>query len=166
MFVGHFGPLKGEEPFSLSLRLLAQELRSLKAKEEIIMLTQYYQETDVTVYWDSINNWIFVDWRNMPSKETVIRGCEEISKLLTSKKASFILNDNRQLTGTWVLASKWVAEEWFPRIIAAGLKKFAWVESPASTLSVISAKRSANLNKTGVIMLFKEISEAERWLMA
>lgn len=128
------------------------------------MLTQFYQETDVTVYWDSKNNWIHVDWRNMPSKQTVLKGCEEIHKLLISKNASCVLNDNRQITGTWVLASRWVAEEWFPQIIAAGLKKFAWIESPVSTLSVVSAKRSADKNQAGIIRLFKDESEAEKWL--
>lgn len=128
------------------------------------MLTQYYQETDVTVYWDSSNNWIYIDWRNQPSKQTVLNGCKEIHKLLISKNASCVLNDNRQITGTWVLASRWVAEEWFPQIIAAGLKKFAWIESRVSTLSVVSAKRSADKNPTGIIRLFKDESEAGKWL--
>ena len=130
------------------------------------MLVRFYEEADVTVSWDSINNWIAVDWRNTPSRQTVIKGCEETLKLLMLKKAALVLNDNREITGTWVGASSWVAEEWFPRMIAAGLKKFAWIESPISTLSVISAKRSAMKNQLGVIRLFKEVSEAENWLKA
>lgn len=127
------------------------------------MLTQYYQEADVTVCWDSHNNWISVHWMNMPSKETVKKGCEAVFKLLTSRKASLVFNDNSKITGAWG-ASSWVAEEWFPQMIAAGLRKFAWVESPASTLSVISAKRSAMKNQNGVIRLFNDGSEAENWL--
>jgi hypothetical protein len=103
------------------------------------MLTEYYQENDVTVCWDSLNNWVSVYWRNMPSKETVKRGCEAVHKLLLSKKASSVFNDNSKITGAWG-ASSWVAEEWFPQITAAGLRKFAWIESHTSTLSVISAK--------------------------
>ena len=124
----------------------------------------YYQEIDVTVSWDPINKWLSVDWRNVPSQQTVINGCEAMLKLLIAKQATLVFNDNGQITGTWVRASKWVAEKWFPRMIAAGLEKFAWIESPASTLSVISAKRSASKNKEGVIRLFKDKSEAENWL--
>lgn len=127
------------------------------------MLTQYYEDNDVTVSWDSINNWISVVWRNTPSKETVKKGCEEIRKLLLLKKASLVLNDNTQITGAWG-ASSWVAEEWFPLMISEGLKKFAWIESPASALSVISAKRSYVKNNEGVISLFKDKAEAEKWL--
>lgn len=128
------------------------------------MLTSYYEEEDVVVCWDYRNNWITAEWRNAPSQQTVIRGCEEIFKLLILKQASLVFNDNRKITGTWVRASSWVAEEWFPRMIAAGLEKFAWIESTSSTLSIISAKRAAQKNKSGVIKLFREAAEAEMWL--
>ena len=124
----------------------------------------YYQEPDVTVSWDSQNKWISVDWRNMPSKETVEKGCREILALLIRQGATRVFNDNRRVTGTWVGASNWVAEEWFPKMIAGGLIKFAWIESPISTLSVISAKKSVSKNKPGVIKLFKNGLDAEKWL--
>lgn len=79
-------------------------------------------------------------------------------------KATSVLNDNRQITGTWVGASRWVAEEWFPRMIASGLKKFAWVESPLCALSVVSAKRAVMKNEAGVIKLFKNEDKAQEWL--
>jgi hypothetical protein len=91
-------------------------------------------------------------------------GCEEILKLQVSRKGTKVFNDNRKITGTWVSASNWVADDWFPRMIAAGLKKYAWIESPVSTLSVISAHKSARRNQDGIIKLFKDGSEAEKWL--
>lgn len=124
----------------------------------------YYQEVDVTVFWDSRNKWISVDWRNSPSAETVRKGCCEILDLLIRQKASAVFNDNSRVTGPWVGASNWVAEEWFPRMIACGLKKFAWIESRTSTLSVISAKKSVRRNQSGVIRLFQDGLEAEKWL--
>lgn len=129
------------------------------------MLTQYYHEADVTVAWDPVNNWVHAHWRNMPSKETVKKGCEEILKLLKEKTASSVFNDNSEIIGAWG-ASGWVAEEWFPLMISAGLRKFAWIESRNSALSVISAKRSATKNQGGVIRLFNDGFEAERWLRA
>ena len=128
------------------------------------MLVRVYKEDDVTVSWDARNNWISVEWRNAPSRQTVVNGCEEVLKLLVVKRAALVLNDNRQISGTWVRASSWVAEDWFPRMIAAGLKKFAWIESPLCALSVVSAKRSAMKNEAGVIKLFKSEDEAQKWL--
>jgi hypothetical protein len=128
------------------------------------MLVRFYQETDVTVSWDPINNWVLADWRNAPARQTVVNGCEQILKLLMFMKATSVLNDNRQITGTWVGASRWVAEEWFPRMIASGLKKFAWVESPLCALSVVSAKRAVMKNEAGVIKLFKNEDKAQEWL--
>lgn len=127
------------------------------------MLTEYYQEIDVTVCWDCLNNWVSVLWRNTPSKETVKNGCDAILKLMISKNATLVFNDNSEITGAWG-ASSWVAEEWFPRMIVSGLRKFAWVESPVSYLSVISAKRSEKTNQNGVIRLFSDGHEAEKWL--
>ena len=124
------------------------------------------EESDVTVSWDPLNNWVCAEWRNIPSRETVVKGCTEILDLMISKRASAVFNDNRKITGTWVRASNWVADDWFPRMIACGLKKFAWIESPVSTLSVISAKKSARRNGTEIIRLFKDAPEAERWLGA
>jgi hypothetical protein len=130
------------------------------------MLVRFYQETDVTVSWDPVNHWVAADWRNAPSRETVLNGCEEILKLLMTMKSGLVLNDNRQITGTWVGASSWVAEDWFPRMIAAGLRKFAWIESPLCALSVVSAKRSAMKNEAGIIRLFKSEGAAQEWLSA
>lgn len=123
----------------------------------------YYHETDVTVSWDGDNNRIHVDWRNTPSQQTVRNGCEAILELLVARKAGKVFNDNRGITGTWVRASNWVADDWLPRMIAAGLTRLAWIESPMSTLSVISAKKSARKYQE-VIKLFKDGAEAEKWL--
>ena len=45
-------------------------------------------------------------------------------KLLKKESCTKVLNDNSNVTGAWNAASVWVAENWFPRMIEAGLKKF------------------------------------------
>ncbi len=129
------------------------------------MKTQFYGEKDCIVYWDEDNQWIYTDWKNQPSVTTVKTGCEEMLKLLVEKKAAKILNDNSNIIGSWSASSQWVAEDWFPRIIAAGLKKFAWVQSKESTLSQISAKKSEEKNKdSDIIRLVKDEAEGISWL--
>jgi hypothetical protein len=128
------------------------------------MLEEFYKEQDVSVHWDSGNNWVFSDWRNVPSEETVQRGCGEILKLLKSRKASKVLNSNAKVTGPWSAASYWVAEVWFPQMVQAGLKQFAWIQSPASISSQISAKSSKKKDDSDVIQLFDDERSAVSWL--
>ncbi len=119
------------------------------------MKTVKYSERDCVLYWDTENNWIYVDWKNRPKVETVKKGCEEMLKLLKEESCSKVLNDNSNVTGSWSAAAEWVAEDWFPRMIRAGLRKFAWIQSPYSTLSKISAKESVEKNEDDVIRMFE-----------
>ena len=129
------------------------------------MMTTAYKENDCIVYWDANNKWIYVDWRNIPKVETIKRGCEEALTLLKTKGCTKVLNDNRNVSGSWSSASKWVSDDWFPRMINAGLKKFAWIQSKDSALSQLSAKNSQTSNQeTDVIHLFTDEPEAIKWL--
>lgn len=129
-----------------------------------MMLETFYQEEDVTVYWDDINNWIYVDWRNIPSDKSVKNGCDKMLVLLSQKSCPFVLNDNRNVIGPWNSAAQWVAEDWFPRMISAGMKKFAWIQS-SNVLSKFSARQStARHQETDFIHLFEDEESATTWL--
>lgn len=127
-------------------------------------LETFYQEEDVAVYWDDINNWVYVDWRNIPSDRSVQRGCEEMLTLLSQKKCPYVLNDNRNVIGPWNTSAHWVAEDWFPRMISSGMKKFAWIQS-SNVLSKFSARQStAQHQETDAIHLFEDEESAVTWL--
>jgi hypothetical protein len=124
----------------------------------------FYEEEDVTVHWDGEHDRVYVDWRNIPSDRTVQRGCEEMLTLLAQRKCRHVLNDNRNVVGPWNSSAQWVAENWFPRMLAAGLKKFAWLQS-ANSLSKFAARQSTALNQdSGAIRLFESENEALDWL--
>lgn len=124
----------------------------------------YYDEEDVTVYWDGEHCRIYVDWRNIPSDRTVQRGCEEMLRLLAQHRCRQVLNDNRNVLGPWNSSAQWVAENWFPRMLDAGLKKFAWLQS-SNSLSKFAARQSTALNQdSGVIRLFESEEDALSWL--
>ncbi len=124
----------------------------------------FYDEEDVTVYWDAAHGRIHVDWRNIPSDRTVQTGCEEMLKLLTQRRCAHVLNDNRNVVGPWNSSAQWVAENWFPRMLDAGLVKFAWLQS-ANSLSKFAARQSSAFHKdSGAIRLFESEEEALTWL--
>ena len=124
----------------------------------------YYSEENVTVSWDAAHNRVYVDWRAIPSDVTVQNGCEEMLKLLIKRNCRFVLNDNRHVIGPWNSSAQWVAENWFPRMLGAGLEKFAWVQSK-NLLSKFASRQTTALNKdSGAIRLFDNYEDAVRWL--
>lgn len=101
-------------------------------------LQEIYQRDFVEISFDSLNRWIYADWKGYQSDASVKEGCELILEALTHFNASSIFNDNRQVVGIWTGVADWIARDWFPRMRAAGMRKFALVYSP-SRLSQISA---------------------------
>lgn len=85
-------------------------------------------------------------------------------KLLIQQECRFVLNDNRNVIGPWNSSAHWVAEDWFPRMINAGLVKFAWVQSK-NLLSKFASRQTTALNKdSGAIRLFDNYEDATHWL--
>lgn len=124
----------------------------------------FYEEEDVTVYWDAGHGRVHVDWRNIPTDRTVHRGCEEMLVLLRQRGCHHVLNDNSNVVGPWNSSAQWVAEEWFPRMLAAGLTKFAWIQSPNSLSKFAARQSTAHNQDTGVIRLFENAQAAGAWL--
>ena len=60
-------------------------------------------------------------------------------------------------------AAYWVASNWFPRMREAGLRHFAWVQSP-SRLSQLSANTTVEHAPPRTAVFFDDVSDAARWL--
>ena len=84
--------------------------------------------------------------------------------LLKKNKCSKVLNDNRNVKGSWSEASDWAGKEWLPEMEAAGLRFLAWVYSP-SRFSQLAAEKSVNVSRANVVIkFFDDIEEASNWL--
>lgn len=57
------------------------------------MKEKFYNELDVTIWWDSSNHRIYADWKNAPSPECVQNGCQAIINLLRERGAHHLLAD-------------------------------------------------------------------------
>ena len=127
------------------------------------MSTLLYQQANIEISWDD-RGWLHVDWVGMQSVANVHDGCEQMLRLLQVKAAELILNDNTRLEGIWIGAAEWVGREWFPMMVRAGLKRFAWVQS-ASRLSQVSVEETMKSAPAGVAQVFPTREEAEAWLL-
>jgi hypothetical protein len=121
-----------------------------------------YASEHIDIHHD-MDGWIYADWKGYQSVEMVKSGCDEILHHMAELRLSKVLNDNTNVTGIWVGASYWVAVNWFPRMREAGLRYFAWVQSP-SRLSRISATTTIEHTNPGTAELFDDVPSASEWL--
>jgi hypothetical protein len=60
-------------------------------------------------------------------------------------------------------AAEWGSTNWFPRVYAAGVEKFAWIVSP-NIFSQMSTEATQVKNKNDKTRTFDDIVEATNWL--
>ena len=85
-----------------------------------------------------------------------------ILDLLKQQRASKVLNDNTLVTGPWKDAAEWTATVWFPDMIEAGLRHFAWIFSP-NLFAELSAKMA--MPASDIVKSFNGLEEARQWLI-
>jgi PAS domain S-box-containing protein len=123
-----------------------------------------YRNNAVTIAYNHKEERLDVTWNGYQDLVTVQHGCLKIFEMLSKHKVSNVLNDNRNVLGTWSDASDWVGQVWFPMMEKAGLHKFAWIYSSAA-FSHLSAKKAADLNYGNVqIKFFSNIDDAINWI--
>ena len=124
----------------------------------------FWNEDHLAIEFDVANNMLLADWNGNQSEARVIEGCEKMLEGLNQFRCSKILNNTSSVKGTWTPAARWVAEDWFPRLMIAGLKKFAWICS-APVLHQHSTREALRLTRpSGRIKTFKEQLPALEWL--
>ncbi|MBB2148716.1 PAS domain-containing sensor histidine kinase [Pedobacter gandavensis] len=124
----------------------------------------FYQDDSLTVSYNKEHHRLDAKWKGFNSKETVQHGAMVMLALLRANECHKILNDNREVLGTWSDASDWVGETWFPMIEKAGLTHFSWINSP-DIFCRFSAEKSASIALGNVeIQFFAEIQSAEDWI--
>lgn len=87
----------------------------------------------------------------------------KVLEFVRTKKITKIMNDNREVVGSWEEAAHWVANELFPALMQAGLKHFAWLLS-ANVYSDVSARFA--MEGVDAVKPFYFHQEAREWLIA
>ncbi|AKD04805.1 hypothetical protein POKO110462_10025 [Pontibacter korlensis] len=123
-----------------------------------------YRDTTIAIEFNPADEWIYVNWKGYQNRESVMDGCEKILELMIEHACFRILNDNTNVEGQWSAASRWLAEDWFPRMHEHGLQLFAWVYS-SSVLSRLSTDKAVRLaDYPDYIKSFDNIEHAKDWL--
>lgn len=123
-----------------------------------------HRQNNILIEYNHADGWLYVNWRGYQNYDTVVEGCEKILELLLDRGCTKVINDNTNVEGIWSGASRWVGQDWLPRMHAAGLEYFAWVYS-LSTFSRLSAEKSLNhTDDLSFIKTFNDIMAASDWL--
>lgn len=105
---------------------------------------------------------MFCRWIGYQTKHGIENAGGIILDLIKQKQIKKILNDNTLVVGPWHHTADWTHNVWFPAVIDAGLKHFAWVLSQ-NMFASISAKRA--MIPSPVIKSFKTYEQAHNWLL-
>jgi hypothetical protein len=128
-----------------------------------------YTSKGLDIEFDVQGKFIYANWKGFQSVENVKSGAAKMLQILKEKKITKVLNDNRLVTGPWQGAAEWAAKEWFPQMFAAGLTRFAWVQS-ASVFSQLSADKTLSETDTSkkneTIRTFDNLELARKWVIA
>lgn len=130
---------------------------NLRQKEKLV------ESKELDIEFDVAQQYVYVNWKGFHSMESVKSGCEKLLQVLTEKNCKRVLDDNRMVSGPWLGAAEWVATDWFPRVYAAGVEKFAWIVS-ANIFSQMSTEATQARNKSNKTRTFDDIAKATQWL--
>jgi CheY-like chemotaxis protein len=128
-------------------------------------LVELFHESSIDIACDPEKRQLYADWKGYQSVESIRHGSERMLELMVQHKAYDVLNDNTNVLGIWRGASEWLAEEWFPRMRAAGMKRFAWINSP-SRLSQVSTDTTVDMLDAEAfgVKVFRDKLDALAWL--
>ena len=118
----------------------------------------------LTIVFDAANQWIYNNWTGVLPTEKVIQGCQATINFLREKPCAHMLNDNREVIGSWNSANEWIATNWMPQVLALGLKRFAHIVSPGIFGQASAEEMVTRVGTQLEIRLFKDVELAKQWL--
>jgi hypothetical protein len=115
------------------------------------------------VYFDKVNNWVFVDWAGELTLEKVQHTCLGIARCFLDQYYPRVLNSNAQVTSVPSEVPQWLASDFLPALSLTGVEQMAWVVPP-----MLRARKcildKVNLFPHVAISLFSDVEEAVTWL--
>lgn len=127
-------------------------------------LINAFDKVYLTIEFDPANNWIYNNWVGVLPTERVIQGCQATIDFLQEHRTPLMLNDNREVIGSWNSANDWIAQNWVPQVITLGLRRFAIVLSPGIFGQTSAEEMVTRVGTQLEMRLFKDIELAQNWL--
>jgi LytTr DNA-binding domain len=122
-----------------------------------------FQTPYLVVEYDE-RGFVYANWKGYVSVEQVKEGVEKILNLHIQYHCHRLINDNRELFGSWTQCIRWFETDFMPRAIATGLEKIAFIYSrdPSARYSV---DRFLEVNDQYSAQTFEDHRTAIDWIM-
>ena len=126
-------------------------------------LTLIHEARCASIYYDTWNDWLFIDWYGDLTLPAVQSTCLALAKCFLLRSYPRVLNSNLRITDVgWEVAAT-VAHELMPYLDLAGIHQLAWVYAPSLRGQAMANEIMARMPSTTVV-LFNDMSEAIAWL--
>jgi hypothetical protein len=119
----------------------------------------------LTIYWVEEDRCVWLEWKAFVRGAEFRGALEDGLKLLKQKASIRWLADTRHIAALDAEDKVWTSKDWFPRVIAAGLRKMAIV-SPEKMIPMMSVDDVIdNTDLQGLeVRYFDTLEEARTWL--
>ncbi|MDQ3292254.1 MAG: hypothetical protein M3Q05_13285 [Bacteroidota bacterium] len=118
----------------------------------------------IEIEYDPQNEWLYVNWIGSFDEERGMTGCEDVLLALQKYQVNKIINDNRNVVGSWDEAVSWLVNSWFPRFLGVGCFYIAWVQSPCLESQASMAQTLQFEIPNVTILVFNDVETAKNWL--
>jgi hypothetical protein len=108
--------------------------------------------------------WIHAHWYGQQTLGSVMDGGLTYLDMLRQKPCALLLNDHRDLVGTFLEANEWIEQIWTPLIIAAGLRYIGQVVSPDIFAQLSIEDLQHRISNQLDIYLFDDLEATQAWL--
>jgi hypothetical protein len=117
----------------------------------------------ISIYYDTCNDWLFVDWQGDLSLRTIQLASLELAQCVLVRPYARVLNSNLLVTSiSWDVAP-WLLTELLPHLRLAGVEHLAWVRP--ETLRGQQLVNAMLSRLPGLcVCLFDEMDQAVTWL--
>ena len=122
-------------------------------------------ETGYEYYSVELNNsgWIYSRWAGEITEEKIKQGGVTLVSFASESAFPYVINDNRELAGSWLSSVDWIEEELTPKLIEAGVKFIAHILSP-DFITKFSAVELEARDLDFQFKLCSDLDEAEEWI--
>jgi hypothetical protein len=115
------------------------------------------------VSYDTVNQWLYNQWRGSHTEATIKEGAAGIYACLAHQPCAKILSDHSEVIGNWQGAAPWVGRQYFDRLARRGIRHFAWVYAPGY-YDRVAMERSRFFSTHPVVAIFNDVASAYDWL--
>ncbi|KUG07704.1 hypothetical protein [Solirubrum puertoriconensis] len=130
---------------------------TLRRGDGSIFLTLQYNETE---------DWIHAHWYGRQTLSTVMNGGLTHLEMIRQQPCSKLLNDHRDLVGTFLEANDWIQQIWTPLIISAGLRSIGQVVAADVFGQYSNEDLQHRIGNQLDLFLFDNLAAAQAWLRA